>query len=59
VVCVRGKNRKVTILIILANEDINSRNAKMAAVVRNNLNVSNSNKIFIIACFSIKGISST
>jgi transitional endoplasmic reticulum ATPase len=59
VVRVRGKNRKATVLVILANEDIDDGNARMAAIVRYNLDVSNSDKIFIIACEDIKSVCST
>jgi hypothetical protein len=50
---VRGKNRKATVLIILADEDMDDRNARMAAVVRYNLDVSYGDKIFILACQGI------
>jgi hypothetical protein len=59
VVCIRGKNKKATVLVILANKDIDNKNARIVAIVKYNLDVSNSNKIFIIACKDIKSICNT
>ena len=53
----RGKNRKTTILIILANEDMDDGNARMLAIVRYNLDVSYSDKIYIMPCLDINSIS--
>jgi transitional endoplasmic reticulum ATPase len=59
VVRVKGKNRKTTVLVILADEDIDVGNARIAAIVRYNLDVSNNDKIFITACKDIKSVCST
>jgi transitional endoplasmic reticulum ATPase len=57
VVHVRGKNRKATVLIILADEDMDDGNARMSAVVRYNLDVSYSDKIRIMPCLDINSVS--
>lgn len=57
VVRVRGKNRKATVLVILADEDIDDGNARITAVVRYNLDVSDGDKVFIMACRTIKSVS--
>jgi transitional endoplasmic reticulum ATPase len=59
VVRVRGKNRKATVLVILADEDIDDGNARIAAIVRYNLDVSDGDKIFIMACEDIKSVCGT
>jgi hypothetical protein len=45
------------VLVILADEDIDDRNARMAAVARYNLDVNDGDKVFIMPCQSIKSIS--
>ncbi len=52
VVHVRGKNRKATVLIILADEDIDDGNAWISAIVRDNLDVSYGDKIRIMPCMT-------
>jgi hypothetical protein len=53
VVHVRGKTGKTTILIILADEDMDDGNARMSAIVRYNLDVSYGDKIRIMPCLDI------
>ena len=55
---VRGKTRKTTILIILADEDMDDGNARILAIVRYNLDVSYSDKIYIMPCLDINSVSS-
>jgi transitional endoplasmic reticulum ATPase len=57
VVLVKGKNRRTTILIILANDDLDDGNAGMNNVVKFNLEVRNGDMITIQPCLDIKCVS--
>ncbi|KKF93762.1 Cell division control protein 48 [Ceratocystis platani] len=53
-VLVRGKKRKDTVLIVLADEELEEGNARINRVVRHNLRVKNGDMITISPCPDIK-----
>lgn len=53
-VLVRGKKRKDTVLIVLAEDDIDDGSARINRVVRHNLRVKHGDMITIHACPDIK-----
>lgn len=54
VVHVKSKSKRATVLIILADDNIDDGNARMADVVRHNLDVNDGDKISIMPCLDIK-----
>lgn len=53
-VLVRGKKRKETVLIVLADEELDEGSARINRVVRHNLRVKHGDVITISACPDIK-----
>lgn len=56
-VLVRGKKRKDTVLIVLADDDLDDGSARLNRVVRHNLRVKHGDIITIHACPDIKYVS--
>ena len=56
-VLVRGKKRKDTVLIVLADEELDDGSARMNRVVRHNLRVNHGDMITIHPCPEIKYVS--
>lgn len=56
-VLVRGKKRKDTVLIVLADDDLDDGSARINRVVRHNLRVKHGDVITIHACPDIKYVS--
>ncbi len=56
-VLVRGKKRKDTVLIVLADDDLDDGSARINRVVRHNLRVKHGDIITIHACPDIKYVS--
>ena len=56
-VLVRGKKRKDTVLIVLADDDLDDGNARINRVVRHNLRVKHGDIITIHPCPDIKYVS--
>lgn len=57
-VLVRGKKRKDTVLIVLADDDLDDGSARLNRVVRHNLRVKHGDIITIHPCPDIKYVSS-
>ena len=53
-VLVRGKKRKDTVLVVLADEELDEGSARINRVVRHNLRVKHGDMITIHACPDIK-----
>lgn len=53
-VLVRGKKRKDTVLIVLADEELDDGSARINRVVRHNLRVKHGDMITILPCPDIK-----
>lgn len=58
-VLVRGKKRKDTVLIVLADEDLDDGSARINRVVRHNLRVKHGDMITISPCPDIKYVRQT
>lgn len=58
-VLVRGKKRKDTVLIVLADDDLDDGSARINRVVRHNLRVKHGDIITIHPCPDIKYVGST
>lgn len=56
-VLVRGKKRKDTVLIVLADDDLDDGSARMNRVVRHNLRVKHGDIVTIHPCPDIKYVS--
>ena len=56
-VLVRGKKRRDTVLIVLADEDLDDGSARINRVVRHNLRVKHGDMITIQPCPDIKYVS--
>lgn len=56
-VIVKGKKRKETVLIVLADETLDDSSARMNRVVRNNLRVKHGDTVTIHLCPDIKYVS--
>lgn len=56
-VLVRGKKRKETVLIVLADEELDEGSARINRVVRHNLRVKHGDVITISPCPDIKYVS--
>lgn len=57
-VLVKGKKRKDTVLIVLADDDLDDGSARMNRVVRHNLRVKHGDIVTVHACPDIKYVSS-
>lgn len=57
-VLVRGKKRKDTVLIVLADDELDDGSARINRVVRHNLRVKHGDMITIHPCPDIKYVSS-
>lgn len=58
VVHVKARNRKATVLVILTDEDMDNGNARVPAVEKYNLGVSDGDTVRIMPCLDIKSVSS-
>lgn len=58
-VLVKGKKRKDTVLIVLADDDLDDGSARINRVVRHNLRVKHGDIITVHPCPDIKYVSST
>ena len=58
-VLVKGKKRKDTVLIVLADDELDDGSARMNRVVRHNLRVKHGDIITVHACPDIKYVSKT
>ena len=56
-VLVKGKKRKDTVLIVLADDDLDDGSARMNRVVRHNLRVKHGDIVTVHACPDIKYVS--
>lgn len=56
-VLVKGKKRKDTVLIVLADDDLDDGNARMNRVVRHNLRVKHGDVVTVNPCADIKYVS--
>lgn len=56
-VLVKGKKRKDTVLIVLADDDLDDGSARMNRVVRHNLRVKHGDVVTVHACPDIKYVS--
>lgn len=58
-VLVKGKKRKDTVLIVLADDDLDDGSARMNRVVRHNLRVKHGDVVTVHPCPDIKYVSTT
>ena len=58
-VLVKGKKRKDTVLIVLADDDLDDGSARMNRVVRHNLRVKHGDIVTVHPCPEIKYVSAT